>query len=365
MVLPGEPGSTPLSQPQLIHVGPGDHFQLAPGSHGAAVGRFATKTTATFHGLTHRSGRWRPGCCCSSPTLACVSCFASRSRGGNTRTILYWGLPRAAAAFAAEVESNRWMGLKLVAWFGPEQPADGLSMYGLPAFGGHHSEMRLWLESHAVDRIVFSHVTRDGLEMADLLQIFGDTSVPVVYAPAWASTSMHFTVDQVGNQSCIDLWGSRQRFLDRQLKRSFDLLLAGAGVLLILPLLLLIALAVRLSSPGPILFRQQRYGLDGKPLRCTSSAACVCWNLAINPPSSRPPAMTPVLPPWVPWLRRCSDATSTVTVLKGEMSLVGPRPHAVDTTSTPQACGGLHATPCHQARHHRLGSGGRLARRNR
>jgi hypothetical protein len=38
---------------------------------------------------------------------------------------------------------------------------------GLPSFGGHHREMQRWLERHAVDRIVFSHVTRDGLEMAE------------------------------------------------------------------------------------------------------------------------------------------------------------------------------------------------------
>ena len=131
-----------------------------------------------------------------------------RNRGGNCRTILYWGSPRAAAAFAAEVEANRWMGLKLVAWFGPNTPAAGLSSQGLPPFGGHHAEMWRWLSNHAVDRIVFSHVTRDGFEMADLLHIFGDTSVPVVYAPAWASPSMHFTVDQVGSQSCIDLWAA-------------------------------------------------------------------------------------------------------------------------------------------------------------
>ena len=187
-----------------------------------------------------------------------------RARGGNSRTIMYWGSPRAAAAFAAEVEANRWMGLKLVAWFGPESPSPGLSRDGLPAFGGHHTEMRRWLESHPVDRIVFSHVSRDGLEIADLLGIFGDTSVPVAYAPDWASPSMRFTVDQVGSQCCVDLWGSRQPVSDLQLKRSFDLLLASAGVLLISPLLVFIALAVKLSSPGPVLFRQERYGLDGK-----------------------------------------------------------------------------------------------------
>ena len=255
-----------------------------------------------------------------------------RSRGGNSRTILYWGLPPAAAAFAAEVEANRWMGLKLVAWFGPEPPAAGLSSSGLPVFGGHHAEMRRWLESHAVDRIVFSHVTRDGLDMAGLLRIFGDTSVPVVYAPAWASPSMHFTVDQVGHQNCINLWGSRQRFFDRQLKRSFDLLLTGVGLLLISPLLLLIALAVRLSSPGPVLFRQQRYGLDGKSFAVYKFRSMRVLEAGDQPGLQQATRNDPRVTPVGAVLRRWSldELPQMFNVLKGEMSLVGPRPHAVE-----------------------------------
>ena len=255
-----------------------------------------------------------------------------RSRGGNSRSILYWGSPPAAAAFAAEVEDNRWMGLKVVAWFGPEAPDAVLSQSGLPAFGGHHVEMRRWLASHEVDRIVFSHMTRAGFEMSDLLQIFGDTSVPVVYAPAWASPSMRFTVDQVGRQSCIDLWGSRQRLSDRQLKRSFDLLFAGVGVLLISPLLLVIALAVRLSSPGPILFRQQRYGLDCKPFAVYKFRSMWVLEAGDEPGLQQATRDDPRVTSVGKFLRRWSldELPQLFNVLKGEMSLVGPRPHAVD-----------------------------------
>jgi putative colanic acid biosynthesis UDP-glucose lipid carrier transferase len=255
-----------------------------------------------------------------------------RSRGGNSRTVLYWGLPRAAAAFAAEVQANRWMGLKLVAWFGPEPPNVSSLSDDLPPFGGHHREMKCWLESHSVDRIMFSHVTRDGLEMTDLLRIFGDTSVPVVYVPDWASPSMHFTVDQVGRQSCIELWGSRQLFSDRQLKRSFDLLIAGAGVLLISPLLLLIALAVKLSSPGPVLFRQERYGLDGKRFSVYKFRSMRVLESGDQPGLQQATRNDPRVTPVGAVLRRWSldELPQLFNVIKGEMSLVGPRPHAVE-----------------------------------
>ena len=294
---------------------------------------FATKTTATFSRLDISLWAVASWLMLLANHVGLRTLLRlHRSRGGNGRTILYWGSPKAAAAFAAELEANCWMGLVIVAWFGPEQPTAGLSRNGLPAFGGHHAEMRRWLESHAVDRIVFSHVTRDGLEMADLLRIFGDTSIPVVYAPAWASTSMHFTVDQVGNQSCIDLWGSRQRFMDRQLKRGFDLLLTGAGVLLISPLLLLIALVVRLSSPGPILFRQQRYGLDGKPFAVYKFRSMRVLEAGDQPGLQQATRHDPRVTPVGAVLRRWSfdELPQLFNVLKGEMSLVGPRPHAVE-----------------------------------
>ena len=255
-----------------------------------------------------------------------------RSQGGNSRAVLYWGLPPAAASFAAQVEANRWMGLKLVAWFGPQPPAATVVPEGLPPFGGHLREMQRWLDHHAVDRIVFSHVTRDGLEMADLLRIFGDTSVPVVYAPDWAQATMHFTVDQVGQQTCIDLWGSRQLLTDRQLKRTFDLLTAGAGLLFIAPMLLLIALAVKISSPGTVLFRQERYGLDGKRFAVYKFRSMRVLEAGDQPGLQQATRNDPRVTPVGAIIRRWSldEFPQLFNVLKGEMSLVGPRPHAVE-----------------------------------
>ena len=256
----------------------------------------------------------------------------SRTRGCNSRSILYWGLPSAARAFAAEVNGNRWMGLDIVAWFGPELPLAGQSLHGLPAFGGHQYEMRQWLETHSVDRIVFSHVTRDGFGMADLLQIFGDTSVPVIYAPSWARPSMHFTVNSVGSQSCISLWGSPQPFFDRHFKRTFDFLLAGTGVLLISPLLLSIAFAVKISSPGPVLFRQERYGLDGKSFWVYKFRSMRVVEAGDQPGLRQATRNDPRLTRLGSFLRRWSldELPQLFNVLKGEMSLVGPRPHAVE-----------------------------------
>jgi putative colanic acid biosynthesis UDP-glucose lipid carrier transferase len=255
-----------------------------------------------------------------------------RSRGGNIRTVLYWGLPAAATAFAAQIQRHPWMGLRLVAWFSPPPTTPGIELGGLPPCGGSHLAMRQWLQEQQVDRIVFSHVTRDGLEMHELIRLFGDTSVPVIYAPHWAQPSMHFKLDTVGDIWCIDLWGSEKPLSDRQLKRLFDLLLTSVGLLLISPLLLLIAVAVKLSSPGPVLFTQERYGLDGRPFRIYKFRTMRVMEAGDQPGLRQATRHDPRVTAVGAVLRRWSldELPQLFNVLKGDMSLVGPRPHAVE-----------------------------------
>lgn len=254
-----------------------------------------------------------------------------RSKGGNSRTIVYWGPPEAADAFAQQIARNPWMGMRIVAWFSPIPVRPDAHPPDCPACAGGIRDLRKWLVSNEVDRLIFSHVTTDGLGMDQMLELFGDTSIPVIYAPHWIHPTMRFSLDSIGDQPCIDLWGSEQSFLDRQLKRSFDLLIAGIGVLLISPLLLLIALAVKLSSPGPIFYLQDRYGLDGKRFQCFKFRSMRVLDSADQAVVKQATADDPRITPVGAFLRRWSldELPQLFNVLHGEMSLVGPRPHAV------------------------------------
>lgn len=257
-----------------------------------------------------------------------------RSRGGNLRSLVYWGTAEAAAAFADQLRQAPWMGLRLVAWFSPlpSAPPPSSSGYQLPPCCGGIAEIRRWLAHNAVDRIVFSHVTRDGLGMDQMLGLFGDTSVPVIYAPHWAHRAMRFSVDAIGDQPCIQLWGSERSLIDRQLKRAFDLLLTSVGVLLISPLLVAIAVAVAFSSPGPVLFVQARYGLDGRSFRIYKFRTMRVLEAGDQPGLRQATRNDPRVTPVGRFLRRWSldELPQLLNVLKGDMSLVGPRPHAID-----------------------------------
>src|SRR4029078_5268001 len=112
-------------------------------------------------------------------------------------------------------------------------------------------------------------------------------------------------------------------------KRASDLVIASLIVVLISPLLVAIAIGVKLSSPGPVLFRQRRNGLDGheitvykvRSMRTLEDAAVV------RQATRNDPRVTP----FGAFLRRTSfdELPQFFNVLQGTMSIVGPRPHAV------------------------------------
>jgi lipopolysaccharide/colanic/teichoic acid biosynthesis glycosyltransferase len=108
------------------------------------------------------------------------------------------------------------------------------------------------------------------------------------------------------------------------LKRLFDCTAAGLGLLLLSPLLLAIALWIKLDSPGPVFFRQERVGRHGVPFRIhkfrsmRTGAPGLQLTVGTDPRITRAGA----------WLRskRLDELPQLIDVLQGTMSLVGPRP---------------------------------------
>jgi lipopolysaccharide/colanic/teichoic acid biosynthesis glycosyltransferase len=117
-------------------------------------------------------------------------------------------------------------------------------------------------------------------------------------------------------------------------KRLFDIAVAAAGLVVLGPLLLAIALLVRADSPGPALFRQVRVGRDGRPFRILKFRTMA--QAAGAPPSpitvGRDPRITrlgAVLRAW-----KLDELPQLMNVLAGDMSLVGPRPELPDYVGT-------------------------------
>lgn len=111
------------------------------------------------------------------------------------------------------------------------------------------------------------------------------------------------------------------------LKRAVDVALASGALILLAPLLLLIAVLIRATSPGPALFRQWRHGLLGTPFLILKFRTLSCPDTAFRQIDPEDPRITLI----GRWLRRSrfDELPQFWNVLRGEMSLVGPRPHAL------------------------------------
>ena len=117
--------------------------------------------------------------------------------------------------------------------------------------------------------------------------------------------------------------------VDGWLKRIEDLLIALIALTLTAPLMLAIALGVKLSSPGPVLFRQRRYGLSGKVVEVWKFRSMGVQEDGEEIPQAR--RADPCVTRFGAFLRRTSldELPQFFNVLQGHMSVVGPRPHAV------------------------------------
>jgi undecaprenyl-phosphate galactose phosphotransferase/putative colanic acid biosynthesis UDP-glucose lipid carrier transferase len=127
----------------------------------------------------------------------------------------------------------------------------------------------------------------------------------------------------------LEIKGASLSAFDRALKRALDLTVAFAALVSLAPLMLITALAIKLDSPGPIFFRQQRTGYNSMPfsilkfrtMKVMENGGDVVQATRADPRVTRIGR----------WLRRTSldELPQLLNVIRGDMSLVGPRPHAV------------------------------------
>jgi putative colanic acid biosynthesis UDP-glucose lipid carrier transferase len=153
---------------------------------------------------------------------------------------------------------------------------------------------------------------------------------PVSFVPRGAASEMfNHPCRELGNAFCIELQRGLLTPLEHAAKRSIDVMLAGLTLMILLPLLATVAIAIKLDSPGPIFFRQQRCGFNGRSFRIFKFRTMSV--LEDGPSVVQAQLGDKRFTRLGRLLRRTSidELPQLINVLNGSMSLVGPRPHAV------------------------------------
>jgi putative colanic acid biosynthesis UDP-glucose lipid carrier transferase len=187
-----------------------------------------------------------------------------------------------------------------------------------------------YVKRHAIHVVYITLPMSADPRMRRLLDGLRDTTVSIYFVPnATAFDLIQARVHQVGGIPVIAVCETPFYGLNGALKRAFDLTAASLILLLVWPLMLAIALGVKLSAPGPVLFKQRRYGLDGKEIvvyKFRSMTVCEDGE-RIDQAKRNDKRVTR----FGAFLRRTSldELPQFLNVLEGTMSIVGPRPHAV------------------------------------
>jgi len=163
-----------------------------------------------------------------------------------------------------------------------------------------------------------------------LLEDLRDTTVSIYFVPdIFVADLIQARVDSIGGLPVVAVCESPFYGFNGVVKRISDFVLASLLLALISPLMIAIAIGVKLSSPGPALFKQRRYGLDGRRIVIYKfRSMTVAEDGEVVRQATRNDSR---VTRFGAFLRRTSldELPQFVNVLQGRMSIVGPRPHAV------------------------------------
>ena len=196
----------------------------------------------------------------------------------------------------------------------------------------HAKNMSRELKKYQVDEVWLNLPLSMGTFIKDVVYELRHQTADIRFFPDFEDTLLlnhkasytagHYAIDI----SCTPLDG-----INRQLKRTEDIIIGAAIGLLITPICLMIALLIKLTDPGPILFKQRRHGLEGKPFTVYKFRTMKLHTEdegTVTQAKKNDARVTKI----GQFLRRTSldELPQFFNVLQGRMSIVGPRPHALD-----------------------------------
>lgn len=266
------------------------------------------------------------------------SLHRARCQGHYSHRVLVLGRERSAAEMVRRFKAEERAGFNVVG-----ACIDGsavAAVEGVPVLGSASGDILNAVRRSGADTVAvaaWSALSQDDLRRLSW-QLEG-SGVSLVVAPSFAGvagTRLH--IRPIAGLPLLHVEQPEFKGVRRILKGAFDRLVAGTAILLSCPILLLIALAVRLDSPGPALFHQVRVGRSGNTFRMlkfrsmrvdaeqelATLAACNESSGGVLFKMRQDPRVTPL----GRWLRRYSldELPQLLNVVRGHMSLVGPRP---------------------------------------
>ncbi len=262
-----------------------------------------------------------------SRILYSVAVGELRKHGVDRARVLVVGTGPTAYAVVTRLDKHRTLGYKVVGMISDNYVGDVTQeSIGRIQVLGKLSDLAEVVRREKVDEVVVALQGASDRDLRDIMNLIQDESVSVkIYPDAFQlMTQNEVSVGELSGLPLLTVKDVALRGWNRRLKRAFDIFFSAAILVLTAPVLLVIALAIKLSSSGSVFFIQERVGLDGKPFRLVKfrsmrmDADPSGWTTENDPRRTKIGSL----------IRRFSldELPQFFNVLVGEMSIVGPRP---------------------------------------
>ncbi|MEA3276731.1 MAG: undecaprenyl-phosphate glucose phosphotransferase [Pseudomonadota bacterium] len=293
---------------------------------------YMTKTTGTFSRVA--IGAWM----ISVPVVLILwravvndALGLLRANGRNSRRVAIAGDTGLSDRLVRMIRSDPTLGMRFAGLFDDSGTSDGRASQSTAASPvGNLEDLVQRAKEGEFDLIYIALPLRAQERISALISELSDTAVTVYLVPdLFVFDLLHSRLVCVGDLPTISVYESPFFGIEGWIKRLEDVLLSGLILVLIAVPMLLIAVGVKLSSPGPVLFKQRRYGLDGRRIlvwKFRTMRVCEDGDKVIQARKA-----DCRVTPFGAFLRRSSldELPQFFNVLLGDMSVVGPRPHAV------------------------------------
>jgi putative colanic acid biosynthesis UDP-glucose lipid carrier transferase len=246
---------------------------------------------------------------------------------GPVKQTIIVGMNEQGLALAERLANNDYIAADLLGFFDTEEQADQGSRFPLL---GKLGDIQAYVKTHKVNVIYLCLPASKQEEIIKLLDELKDTTASIYFVPdIFHADLIQARAGQIEDIPVVAVCETPFTGFNGLLKRIADLAFSLAILVIISPLLIAIAIGVKLSSPGPVIFKQRRYGLYGEEIlvyKFRSMTVCEDGS-KVTQATKGDQRITP----FGAFLRKSSldELPQFINVLQGRMSIVGPRPHAV------------------------------------
>lgn len=253
-----------------------------------------------------------------------------RAHGLNERVVVIFGAGTLGIRFAETVQQALWTGFRIINFMDDNAAQKPAVVCGVPVLQTPES-LRNYLKANRVDELWLALPLRAEARVKQILhELRHDTITTRLVLDVLDLNLLNHKISDVAGFPVLDISSSPMLGINRFAKALEDRMLAVAIVVMISPILLLIALGVKLTSRGPIFFKQKRLGWDGRVINVYKFRTMVEHaedDGKVTQATQRDPRITA----FGRFLRRTSldELPQFINVLQGRMSIVGPRPHAL------------------------------------